>query len=290
MSRYTCPVTVASMKKNGPMTEFLVNPHQTFTLGVSLSCTWITWRFSEPHIWQLCLLILLHKWKVASSEKTMLSRYKLSFSIYRSISAGKCVLSGWSLGFMWRRSWILKAHKYRRLWMILWILCLGIWSSVLALRIDFHGLLANAILTNLVVSSFTDTFACLPVCDSKDPVCRSVLSHLRIALWPGGCTFHVRRTWHCTQVTDFCSASHNTHWTFCSDVHMFTTARSISYWMATAFSRNKSYCRACSCLKTVSHNLGVSLSCHVKITAISLSVLNCEHLFLDPSSVDTVYM
>ena len=33
MSRYTCPVTVASMKKNGLMTEFSVNPHQTFNLG-----------------------------------------------------------------------------------------------------------------------------------------------------------------------------------------------------------------------------------------------------------------
>ena len=85
-------------------------------------------------------------------------------------------------------------------WIISWIVDLGIWSSVLALRIDFRGLLANVVLTRLIVSTFTDTFACLPVCGSKDLVSQSVLSHLKIALWPGGSTFHVRWTCHCTRV------------------------------------------------------------------------------------------
>ena len=64
MYRYTCPVTVASMKKNGPMTwvPFQSTPDIHFR-RVSLSCSWITWH--------LCLLILLHKWKVALSGKTM---------------------------------------------------------------------------------------------------------------------------------------------------------------------------------------------------------------------------
>ncbi|PSN45892.1 hypothetical protein C0J52_20518 [Blattella germanica] len=64
-------------------------------------------------------------------------------------------------------------------------------------------------------------FACLPVCGSKHPVSQRVLSHLRIALCPGGSIFHVRRTWRCTRVTDFSSASHNTHWTFCCGVQIF---------------------------------------------------------------------
>ena len=180
------------MKKNGPMTrQFTTDIHFMRVL----SCSWITRVFSEPHIRQLCLLILPHKWTVSSSERTMLSRYELSFSIRRSISVAKCALSGRSLCFKWWRSLILKAHKCRRLWMILWIVDLGIWSSVPTLRIDFRGLLANDVFTRPIAFSFTDTFACLPVCTSKDPVSRSVLSHLRIALWPGGSTFLVRRTW-----------------------------------------------------------------------------------------------
>ena len=169
-----------------------------------------------PHR-QLCLLILPHKWRVASSEKIILSRYELSFSIRRSISAEKCALSGWLLSFMRWRSWILKVHKWRGLRMILWVVDLGIWNSVLTLRIDFRGLLANAILTRTIVSSFTDTFACLPVCGSNDPVSRSVLSHFRIALRLGGSTFHVRRIRRCTRVTDFSSASHNKQRTFSCD-------------------------------------------------------------------------
>jgi hypothetical protein len=68
MSRYIFVVAVVLWKK-GPMTQPFIRQHQIFILCVSLLCSITTWGFLHPHMRQLYLLTLPHRWKFTSSEK-----------------------------------------------------------------------------------------------------------------------------------------------------------------------------------------------------------------------------
>jgi hypothetical protein len=95
MSRYDAPVTVASLKKNGPITESDVRAHHTFNLRVSRSCSITSCGFSLPQIRKLCLFTLPDMWKVASSGKTCFIN-ALSLSNYNNISSANVWQTGLS--------------------------------------------------------------------------------------------------------------------------------------------------------------------------------------------------
>ncbi len=54
------PDMVGSTKKKGPITLSCIRPHQTFTLGLSRSCSIATSGCSDPQMRTLCLFTLPH--------------------------------------------------------------------------------------------------------------------------------------------------------------------------------------------------------------------------------------
>jgi hypothetical protein len=72
--RYELLVTLFSAKKNGPIIMLHMTPHQTFTFGLSRTCSMMLCGCCDPHILTLCLVTAPETWKVASSVNMMFCR------------------------------------------------------------------------------------------------------------------------------------------------------------------------------------------------------------------------
>jgi hypothetical protein len=94
MSRYELPVTVFSAKKNCPMILLHMTSHQTFTFGLSRTCSMMLCGCCDPHIATLCLFTVSETSKVALSENMMFVRKLGPLPIRSSMSQTKCVVVG----------------------------------------------------------------------------------------------------------------------------------------------------------------------------------------------------
>jgi len=129
--------------------------HCTFTLVLSHSYLRTTCGFSERQILQVCLFKIQIMWKVDSSLKET-SRKLLSLSIRMSMSTGNSFRRGQSSGSSAWTIWILYACNFKRRWRIFYTVVWGIWSSLLAWRMDFPGLLRDASRNLSAVSASTE--------------------------------------------------------------------------------------------------------------------------------------
>ena len=138
MSRNESPVTVVSMKKNGPCTFSRDTPQKTLNLK-SQWCSICACGCSVPQIRTLCTFTLPLIWNVASLQKISLSMKSFS-SVFNCISSQKSRLFTLSAGVRACTNHILYGLKHSRLRNTFHTVIYGTSNSLLALATDLRGL------------------------------------------------------------------------------------------------------------------------------------------------------
>ena len=197
MSRNESPVTVASVKKDGPCNFSRCSAQRTLTFGESRWCTICACGYSVPQIRALCTFTFLLIWNVASSQKMSLSTESFS-SIFNCISSQKSRLFTLSADVRACTNRILYGLKYSRLCNTFHSVIFSMSNSLLALATDLRGFRRNASRTLSVLSSDTrGRQGLLPL--HKHPVSTNCRYHPSYVI-PAWCLFSkpsTKLTLHC---------------------------------------------------------------------------------------------
>ena len=163
-----------------PINSCTERSHQILILGLSCSTSLTICGCSDPNILQLCLLTISEMRNVHSSENTTLRRNSLLLSISANILIGNSCLVDESVSCNFCTNWILYAWRHNLLWTTLWIVDLGIPSSLLVHLTDLHGLCWND--SSILSTSCSETFLPHVVFFTSEPVSSRVLCHFIVCL------------------------------------------------------------------------------------------------------------
>ena len=215
MSRNESPITVASVKKNGPCS------FSRESFGQSRWCCICACGCSVPQIRTLYTFTLPLILNVASSQKMSLST-KSFYSIFNCISSKKSRLFTLSAGVRACTNRILYGLKHSRLRNTFHTVIFGMSNSLLALATELRGLRRNAWRTlSMLSSDIRGRPGLLPL--HKHPVTTNCRYHLVMLFLHGASFLNRARNSRCTVITDLDTSKRSTQKAFsCCDAILET--------------------------------------------------------------------
>jgi len=203
---------VFSKKRTVHKPLFAIKHKKTLTLGESLSCFSASWGFYSPHMRTFYRFTFPLRWNTASSLKIKRGR-KVSYSMCWSIRSQNSTHFRLSFG---RRA-CTRCRRYslnsKRRLSTRQTVDYGIPSSLLALRVDLHGLLSKRSWIRLTFSSDTRVRPeLLPL--HRQPIFSNWWFQRQMLVLVGGWILKRRRNARCTAVADSVLTLWPRNWTF----------------------------------------------------------------------------